>query len=448
MGQTDLSQGISGPTKPYKKMIKGFFKNNIDFARHVDQEDPLRGYRKEFYLPDENTIYLDGNSLGRLPQGTRYRMKEVIDHQWGTRLIRSWNEGWYDRTLDISEKLERIIGARAGEVISCDSTSVNLYKLAYASLKAKPARTKIVSDELNFPTDLYILQGIIGQLGPEYALEIVKSEDGQCISMKALDRAIDNNTALVVLSHVAFKSAFMYDMKAVTELVQSKGALMLWDLSHAAGAVTLKVGEHNADMAIGCTYKYLNGGPGSPAYLYVKTSLQEKLSPPLWGWFGEHDPFAFSLKYKPAKGIKKFLVGTPPVLSLEAINPGLDIILAAGLNRIREKSVLLTEFLLFLYDELLADHGFLLGSPRDAEIRGSHISLRHPEAYRICQALINPTDDVIKVIPDFREPDNIRLGFAPLYNTFEEVFRSVHRIKNIVEGMSFQNYSNEREAVT
>jgi kynureninase len=240
----------------------------------------------------------------------------------------------------------------------------------------------------------------------------------------------------------------MYDMKAITALAHQKGALILWDLSHAAGAVTVELNKNNADLAIGCTYKYLNGGPGSPAYLYVKKELQDHLTSPIWGWFGDNDPFLFKHKFQPAVGIKKFLVGTPPVLSQEAIVPGLDIILSAGIEKIYQKSILLSEYLIFLFKNVLIPLGFSLGSPENFKNRGSHISLQHPEAYRICKALINPKDETYKVIPDFRSPDNIRIGITPLYTSFTDIFLTIERIRQIVISKEFESFTNEMDAVT
>lgn len=429
-------------------MTGDHFEAKIEFARQMDEQDPLKSFRKLFYILEPDTIYLDGNSLGRLPEKTRENIRHVADHQWGTRLIRSWNEGWYEASKYASKKLAQIIGAGEEEVIICDSTSINLYKLAFAAVKSQPGKTKIVSDDLNFPTDLYVLQGIIDQLGPDYKLELVRSKDGLTIDIPALDAVIDQNTALVVLSHVTFKSAFMYDMRAVTALAHQKGALMLWDLSHAAGAVPTELNKNNADLAIGCTYKYLNGGPGSPAYLYVKKDLQDQLISPIWGWFGAQDPFSFELTYKPVNSIRKFLVGTPPVLSQEAIVNGLDIVISAGIEKIRQKSVLQTDYLLFLYENILKPIGFSIGSPRNAKNRGSHISLQHPEAYRICKALINPKDSSIKVIPDFRKPDNIRIGITPLYTSFTDIFLAIERIRKIVLHKEFESFTNEKDTVT
>lgn len=429
-------------------MNENQFEPGIGFPRQMDQQDPLKDYRERFYIAEADTIYLDGNSLGRLPLATLERIQQVTGHEWGTRLIRSWNDGWYGRSKDISEKLARIIGADAEEVITGDSTSLNLYKLAFAALKKQTGKKKIVSDNLNFPTDLYVLQGLVEHFGKEYELVLASSKDGQTVDMATLEETVDENTALVVLSHVAFKSAFMYDMKAVTDLVHRKGSLMLWDLSHAAGVVPVELSSNNVDLAVGCTYKYLNGGPGSPAYLYVKKELQEKLSSPVWGWFGDSEPFSFRLQYHAADGINKFLIGTPPVLSLEAIAPGLDIILDAGVNNIREKSVLQTNYLFYLFRNLMSDAGFIEGTPGEANRRGSHVSLRHPEAYRICKALISPLKDTYKVIPDFREPDHIRLGIAPLYTSFTDIFLAVERIRTIVVEKEYESISYEKNAVT
>lgn len=424
------------------------FEMGEQFAHELDRKDPLKNYREKFDHPDPNLIYLDGNSLGRLPLETKDLVNEVTGQQWGNRLIRSWNEGWYDLPARIATKLSGILGAGADEIAVGDSTSVNLYKTAFAAIKYKQPRRKVVTDVLNFPTDIYILQGIIDQLGKEYNLELVQSDDGISVSMEELDRVIDAETAVVVLSAVTFKSAGFYDMEKVTELVHSKGALMIWDLSHAAGAVPVDLNRCGTDMAIGCTYKYLNGGPGSPAYLYVSKPIQDKLSPPVWGWFGDQNPFEFQLDYRPASGIRKFMAGTPPVISLAAIEPGLDLVLLAGMENIRQKSVRQTGYLEYLWEQKLKPVGFALGSPTNPQRRGSHISLRHPEAYRICKALIQPVDGSPVIIPDFREPDNIRLGISPLYNSYREIFDTVERLHQIVFSSLFKDYSKNRKSVT
>ena len=325
-------------------------KYSADYAKLLDEQDELKSFRSKFDLQDKNLIYLDGNSLGVLPKSTKTHIERVVANEWGSGLIRSWNEGWYTRPRSIGEKLAKIIGAQPDEVILTDSTSVNLFKLAFAALKHQTNRNEIVSDNLNFPSDLYILQGLIDIFGNRHKLNLASSTDGLTVSMEELDMLINEKTALLTLSHVVFKSAFMYNMSDVNNLTHRKGSMVLWDLSHAVGAVPVNLNESNADMAIGCTYKYLNGGPGSPAFLYVRKDLQEKLQSPIWGWFGQNKPFDFNLDYQPANGIDRFLAGTPPVLSLSTIDPSLDIIIEARMDRIRTKSIRQTEYLLSLFN--------------------------------------------------------------------------------------------------
>ena len=424
------------------------FQDDIRFAQALDNKDVLRTFRSEFYFGDEDTIYLDGNSLGRLPLKTIELLSTVTKNQWGDKLIESWNKHWYHKSEELGNKIAGIIGATEGEVIVSDSTSVNLYKLAYAALKLQEGRKTMISDIFNFPTDLYILQGLMREFGDDYNLQLASSGDNITIDVKDLRNKITKDTALVVLSMVAFKSSYFYDAREITEHAHKNGALVLWDLSHAAGAVPVELNKTNADLAIGCTYKYLNGGPGSPAFLYARKDLQKKLFSPVQGWFGDHNPFAFDLNYTPAKGIRKFLTGTPSVLNQLAIEPGIDILLDAGMENIRNKSILLSEFFIFLTNKLLIQHGFSVGSPLDAEYRGSHVSLRHAEAYRICQALIHPQNNTLKIIPDFREPDNIRFGFTPLYTTFTEVWQTSQRLEEIIKNREFEAYSGERKKVT
>ena len=417
-------------------------------AQKLDAEDPLRHFREQFTLPDPDLIYLDGNSLGMLPRKTKPHLNNVLSHEWGEGLIRSWNTGWYERSQQVAAKIAPLIGARPHEVIMADSTSVNLFKLGWAALQHQRGRKGIVSDELNFPSDIYLLQGLVEMSGNQFELRLASSSDGMTVSTEEIKEKMGDDTALLTLSHVVFKSAFMYDMKAVTKLAHEKGTLVLWDLSHATGAVPVDLNGSNADLAVGCTYKYLNGGPGSPAFLYVREDLQEKLLSPIWGWFGQDNPFNFQLEYKPATGIERFLAGTPPMLSLSALDPSLDIFLEAGMERIREKSLQQTDYLIALTKKFLVPHGFTVASPKEGAHRGSHVSIRHKEAYRICKALIDKEIGNKVVIPDFREPDNIRLGIAPLYNTFEEIFGAVMELREIAEKKLYQKFSDERDAVT
>ena len=402
-----------------------------------DAADPLSAYRDRFVIDDPDLIYLDGNSLGRLPHDTLARLDDVVRRQWGERLVRGWGEGWFEIAQRIGGKIARVIGAAEDEVILADSTSVNLFKLGMAALKARPGRHTILTDDLNFPSDLYILQGISRLAGEGYNVRVIPSIDGIHGPAETLAAAIDEDTALVTLSHTTFKSGYTYDMAAITAAAHRAGALVLWDLSHSAGSVTVDLNGAAADLAVGCTYKYLNGGPGAPAFLYVRRDLQSSLANPISGWFGQRDPFGFALDYSPAGGMQHFLTGTPPILSMSAVEPGVDLLLEAGMPRVRERSIRLSEYLLSLYDSRLAPLGFRLNSPRNPARRGSHVSFGHDEGLRINLALIRD----MKVIPDFRRPDNIRFGIAPLYNTFAELYTAVERIERVITDRLYEHHN-------
>jgi kynureninase len=424
------------------------FEYTRDEAARLDAEDSLAAFRGRFVIDDPSLIYLDGNSLGRLPAAAADVVSDAVEEGWGKRLIESWNDGWIDLPRSMGAKIARVIGAREDEVVMTDSTSVNLFKLVSAALGAAPGRKVIVSDEFNFPSDLYVLQGIAKTAGEGFVLKLARSTDGITIDIDDLLSLIDTDTALVCLTQVAFKSGFMYDIGSITKAAHDAGATVLWDLSHSAGAVTVDLNAAGADLAVGCTYKYLNGGPGSPAYLCVRKDRQKELLSPIQGWFAAHEPFAFDLDFKPSAGISRFLAGTPPVLSMLAAGPGLDLVLEAGPEAIREKSVRLSSYLIGLAQRILSPLKFRLGSPENPAVRGSHVSLRHPEAFRICSAMKNPPEGETRVIPDFREPDNIRLGLAPLYNSYEEVYAAVHRISRIVGAGEFMEHSDKRGEVT
>lgn len=415
-----------------------------DSAGRLDATADLRQFRDAFEIRDPQLIYMDGNSLGRLPSRTARRLDAVIKDEWGRDLIRGWGAGWFEAPQRIGGKIAELVGARPGEVMISDSTSVNLFKLVVAALRARPGRTRIVSDELNFPTDLYVLQGAINVLDDGHSICLVSSEAGVGVKQRDVLDAIDEDTALVTFSHPTFKSAYLYDVQAITERAHEVGALMLWDFSHAVGVVPLALHDWQIDLAVGCTYKYLNGGPGAPAFLYVREDLQTELLSPIWGWWGHRSPFAFDLEYQPADDLSRFLAGTPPILSLLAIEPGVDLILEVGIERIRQSSIELTSYLIELFDAMLLPLGFELGSPRDPDRRGSHVSIRHREGYRISQALI----EEMNVIPDFREPDNIRLAVAPLYTSFEEVWHAVDRVRRVVEDELYRKYPPVRQVIT
>ncbi|RMF90152.1 MAG: kynureninase, partial [Nitrospinota bacterium] len=412
------------------------FRPDAEYARSLDAQDPLARFRDEFVIDDPHLIYLDGNSLGRLPKRSVTRLREVIEQEWGQRLIRAWNEGWFGAPQRVGAKIARLIGAAPNEVLVSDSTSVNLFKLVMAALQAQPGRDTVVTDALNFPSDLYILQGALKLAGPQYRLVIVPSTDGITVSHDSLAEAIDERTALVTLSHTAFKSGYVYDMAAVTAMAHRVGALMLWDLSHSVGAMPITLNACEVDLAVGCTYKYINGGPGAPAFLYVRSDLQERLLNPIWGWFGQRDQFDFALEYQPGPGIQRFLTGTPTILSLSAIEPGVDLLLEAGLEQVRAKSIRQTDYLIRLWETVLQPLGFRLNSPRDASRRGSHVSLGHPEGFRIDRALI----EEMHVLPDFRSPDNIRFGLAPLYTSYTDIYEAVMRLCTVVVERRYEKY--------
>lgn len=415
-----------------------------EIAKRYDASDGLAGFRDEFVIDDPNLIYMDGNSLGRLPKRSAERAASVVNEEWGKLLIRSWGINWYAAPRKIGAKIAHLVGAAESEVIMSDSTTNNLYKVVMAALMMQPDRKKIVSDEFNFPSDLYVLQGCSNLFGGRYNIDLLHSEDGITIKEDQISQAIDSDTAVVVLSHVVFKSGFLYNAARITELAHVKGALVIWDLSHSVGAVPVDLDGWNADFAIGCTYKYLNGGPGAPAFLYIDQKIQDKAVSPIWGWFGDGNPFNFDLQYQPGDGINRFLVGTPNILSLLTMEPGVDLLLEAGMGRLREKSLKQTTFLIDLFDHALAPLGFTLGTPRESAQRGSHVSIRHQEGYRINLALIND----MQVIPDFREPDNIRLGIAPIYTRFIDIWDAVERISRLMSEGLYEKYSPSRQTVT
>jgi kynureninase len=413
-------------------------------ARSLDRGDPLARLRAEFVFDEDGPLYLDGNSLGRLPKRTASVVERTVRAEWGSRLVRGWNEGWVDAPRRVGDKLARVLGAGPGEVTVSDATSVNLFKLAVAALRARPKRRTIVTDVLNFPSDLYVLEGVAALLGAGRRVVVVPARDGITVDAADLDTAITEDTALVALSHVAYKSGFLHDMGAVTARAHAFGALVLWDVSHSAGVVPIDLDASGADLAVGCTYKYLNGGPGAPAFLYVRRSLQQALENPIPGWFSRHEPFSFQESYEPARDLSRFLVGTPPILSLAAAEAGVDLALEAGIGPARAKSIALGEFLVRLWESILEPRGVTLRSPREAARRGSHVSFGHPEGLAIDRALNEEMD----VIPDFRPPDVIRFGFAPLYTRFEDLYEGVSRFRRVLDEERWRRYVGAGPAVT
>ncbi|MFB9235790.1 kynureninase [Plantactinospora siamensis] len=410
-------------------------------AEELDAADPLAGLRERFVIADEKVVYLDGNSLGRLPAATPRFLSRLIEDGWGGDLVSSWPV-WIDWGRRLGDRLAAsALGARPGEVVVSDSTSVNLYKLASAALDATPGRHTVLMDAEDFPTDRYVLQGLARQRG--LTLRALPSDLDQGLALDTLTAALDEDVALVVLSAVSYRCGALLDLAAVTAAARRVGALVLWDLSHAAGAVPVRLTDSGADLAVGCTYKYLNGGPGAPAYLYVRRELQQSLRQPIWGWFGQRDQFRMPADYEPAPDLDRFLVGTPPILSLAALEPAVDVLAEAGIERVREKGLRLGELLVDLADAWLAPYGFDLASPREPERRGGHVSLRHPEALRICRALAEAG-----VIADYRVPDRLRLGPAPLYTRFVDVWDAMDRLRDIVDRRVHEQMPAEPSRVT
>ena len=394
----------------------------------IDAADPLAPFRERFVIPHRDVVYLDGNSLGRLPAATVGRLERVVTDEWGGDMIRGWDR-WLDEPLRVGDRLaDAVLGARPGEVLVSDSTSVNFYKLALAALEARPGRRVVVTDRSNFPTDRYVLEGLARSRDLEIAwLEPDEIQGPQPADVEAALSAHPADVALVTLSHINYRSAAIADMGAITALAQDAGALTLWDLSHSAGSIPVDLQGTGADLAVGCTYKYLNGGPGAPAWLYVRRSLQPRLRNPIQGWFGQDDQFGMGQGYDPEPGIRSWLVGTPGIIGLAAADEGIGLVAEAGIDRIRAKGIALTEYAIALLDARLAALGFSLGSPRASARRGAHVAFRHPDARRLTAELI-----ARDVIPDFREPDTIRFGLSPLTTRFSDVEAGVVALESLL----------------
>ncbi len=390
----------------------------LEEAQALDAADPFATYRNRFALP-EGVIYLDGNSLGALPRAVADRVADTVSREWGEGLIRSWNTaGWIDTPQRVGAKLAGLIGAQPHEVAVADSTSVNLYKLLMAALAAQPGRGVILTEPGNFPTDLYLAQGVAETLA---GVEVRTTPRDRLVD------AIDAHTAVVLLTHVHYKTAARFDMAAVTAAAQAQGALVLWDLSHSAGAVEVDLNAANADLAVGCGYKYLNGGPGAPAFLFVAERHQARLRSPLTGWMGHAAPFDFGDDYAPAPGIRRFLCGTPPILGIAALEAALKVMLAADRPSLFAKGQALCDLFIRLVEDRCARLGLALATPRDAIERGSHVSFAHADAWPVMAALIERG-----VIGDFRAPDLLRFGFTPLYTRFADVWRAVDILHEVL----------------
>lgn len=388
-------------------------------AAALDAADPLAPLREAFVRTEGVTSYLDGNSLGRPLHAAREALVEVVDRAWGDRLIRSWDERWMTLPTELGDRIGRIcLGAAPGQTAVGDSTSVMLYKLAHAALSAQlaadPDRNELVACADDFPTDRFVIEGLAGQLG--LRVRWLPVAPGGGVTLEQVQEALGARTALVLLSHVSYRTAWIADMAGITAAAHRAGALVLWDLCHAVGAVELSLDALEVDLAVGCTYKYLNGGPGAPAFGYVAARLQDRLRQPIQGWMGAADPFAMGERYEPAGGIRRFISGTPPILGMVPMGAMLDLLERAGMPAVRAKSVALTDFAVEVYDALLAPHGVTLASPRDASVRGGHVTLDH-ERFREVTARLWERG----VIPDFRPPHGLRVGLSPLSTSFAEV---------------------------
>jgi len=402
-----------------------------------DAADPLARFRAEFELP-EDVIYLDGNSLGPLPRTVRERVASCVAEEWGNGLIRSWNDaGWVDLPSKVGGKIGALIGAEPESVVATDSTSVNLFKVLSAALALRPDRRVVISEKTNFPTDLYMVEGLTELLGQGHELRLIEDPS-------ELPGALGEDVAAVMLTHVNYRSGYMHDMAAVTASVHEAGALAIWDLAHSAGAVPVDLSSAGADFAVGCGYKYLNGGPGAPAFAYVAPRHQETARQPLTGWFAHKAPFAFEPHFEATEGIKRFLCGTPPVLAMTALDAALDLWSEVDMTALREKSVALTECFIELVETRCANLGLALASPRDAARRGSQVSFAHEQGYPVMQALI-----ARGVIGDFRAPDLLRFGFTPLYTRFADVWNAVGHLEEILRTRSWDRPEfHARAAVT
>ncbi|WP_091244576.1 kynureninase [Klenkia soli] len=415
-------------------------------AQQLDAADPLAGFRERFTGdgPDGTwddgpgrRIYLDGNSLGRLPRATPAAVARVVEQEWGRGLVGSWSD-WVGQAGRAGDALAAgVLGARPGEVLVSDSTSVNLFKLLEAGVDARPGRDVVVCSADEFPTDRYVVAGVARRRG--MTVREVPVDVDQGLVLDDLAAVLDDRVAVVVLSLVAYRSGALADLVAVTALAREHGALVLWDLSHAAGSVEVDLSA--ADLAVGCTYKHLNGGPGAPAFLYVRRELQAELRQPIQGWFGASDQFAMGPDYEPVDGVERFAVGTPPVLATTAVEVGVAITTEAGMAAIAAKGRALTDLLVELADDRLPQ--LRLASPRDAAHRGAHVSLEHPQAWQLTQALVDHG-----VVPDFRTPDRVRFGPAPLYTRFVDVWDAVDRLAEILAADDHLRYPATRSRVT
>jgi kynureninase len=420
----------------------------------LDQEDPLAKFRELFVIADPEICYLDGNSLGRLPKATIDRVNSFLTDEWGKELVDGWSH-WIDQAQTAGDLLAKTaLGAGPGQTLVCDTTSVNFYQLCVAAIKANPGRKKIIIDSANFPTDRYIVQGIAKQfnlelitlnsdgMGGPGAVEIASEYEE--IALAALEPHLTDDVALLTLQAVNYRSGVKQDIKAITDIARKKGIYVVWDCSHAIGSVELNFEQNGVDLAVGCTYKYGNSGPGSPAWLYVRKSLQDKLQVPIQGWFAQDKQFEMGAFFEPTNQIRGFQIASPSIIGIRAVEVAFQMIGEASIEKINQKASQGTQLMVDLYDQWLVDIGFTLATPRDAHKRGGHIIIQHQDAKQIAYALRK----LKKVIPDYREPGAIRLGISPLPTSYSEVFEGFKRMKELVESGDYKNVSESSSRVT
>lgn len=398
----------------------------VEKARQLDAQDPLREFAEHFVQNTEVLAYLDGNSLGRPLRTTSERMRDFIDDQWGARLIRAWDEQWIAMPTEVGDHLGRVaLGAVAGQTLVADSTTVLLHKALHAAASARPGRTEIIADTENFPTDRFAVAAVAKALG--LTVRWISPDPALGVQLAEVEELLSEDTAVVLLAHIAYKSAYLADMAAITDSVHRAGALTVWDLCHSAGSFEVSLDGCGVDLAVGCTYKYLNGGPGAPAFLYAASALQSQLSQPLAGWFGDAQPFAMAPTHEPAPGIRRFLSGTPPILAMLPLQDMIGEIETAGMAAIRQKSIRLTEFVIEVADQALAPHGVSVASPREPAVRGGHVTLEHPAMKEVVAELWQRG-----IIPDFRNPGGLRAGMSPLSTSFAEVALALGHVRGLV----------------
>jgi kynureninase len=418
-----------------------------EYALELDQNDPLAGYRSKFVVTDPNLCYLDGNSLGRLPHATVKAVSDFLSQEWGNEVVTGWSH-WIDEAQVAGDLLGRaVLGAGPGQVLVCDTTSVNFYQLCVAAIKARPGRKTIITDAANFPTDRYILKGIAEQFGLN--LIIIDNEDpaiaeNERITAELLENYMTEDVAMVTFEVIQYRSGARTDIQSVTDLARSYGALVVWDASHAAGAIEMNFDACGVDLAVGCTYKYGNSGPGSPAWLYVNKKIQSELQVPILGWFGNEDQFGMGPDFVKAEGIRGFQIASPSIIGIRGVQVAFAMIEEAGIDVIASKAAIGTQMMIDLYDEWLAPLGYTLLTSRNPKERGGHISIGHPDAARICVALRK----FANVIPDYRTPNAIRLAIAPLPTSYVEVWDGFQRIRDLTQSRQYEKVEGSDSRVT